>query len=198
MDGLSVAGNMLAGPQVVSETVRTMRERATRDPNDLEAWVRLAQASVALNLPGESLAAWRKADELAGSPPEIAGPLGEAAVAVANGTVNWSSAGVVTFTPSSNVSGSVSFAYTIRDAGGLTSSATVNGTVTAVADAPTFTALPSEQPGDGRGLVIGLVEALSGFYLPEGFKDIAPYIVVLLMLVLKPNGLFGEKLRKKV
>ena len=48
------------------------------------------------------------------------------------------------------------------------------------------------------GLIIGIVEALSGFYLPEGFKDIAPYIVVLIMLVLKPNGLFGEKLRKKV
>ena len=48
------------------------------------------------------------------------------------------------------------------------------------------------------GLIIGIVEALAGFYLPEGFKDIAPYIVVLIMLVLKPNGLFGEKLRKKV
>ena len=48
------------------------------------------------------------------------------------------------------------------------------------------------------GLIIGVVESLSGFYLPDGFKDIAPYIVVLLMLVLKPNGLFGEKLRKKV
>ena len=47
-------------------------------------------------------------------------------------------------------------------------------------------------------LVIGIVESVAGFYLPEGFKDIAPYIVVLLMLVLKPNGLFGEKLRKKV
>jgi branched-chain amino acid transport system permease protein len=33
---------------------------------------------------------------------------------------------------------------------------------------------------------------------PEGFKDIAAYVVVLLMLMLKPNGLFGEKLRKKV
>ena len=48
------------------------------------------------------------------------------------------------------------------------------------------------------GLIIGIVEAFSGFYLPEGFKDVAPYIVVLIMLVLKPNGLFGEKLRKKV
>ena len=49
-----------------------------------------------------------------------------------------------------------------------------------------------------RGLVIGIVESLSGFYLPEGFKDIAAYIVVLIMLMVKPNGLFGEKLRKKV
>lgn len=58
-----------------------------------------------------------------------------------------------------------------------------------------FTSLPGAIVG---GLIIGIVEAISGFYLPEGFKDIAPYIVVLLMLVLKPNGLFGEKLRKKV
>ena len=48
------------------------------------------------------------------------------------------------------------------------------------------------------GLIIGVVESLSGFYLPEGFKDIAAYIVVLIMLMVKPNGLFGEKLRKKV
>ncbi|UJW79781.1 branched-chain amino acid ABC transporter permease [Hydrogenophaga sp. SL48] len=58
-----------------------------------------------------------------------------------------------------------------------------------------FGSLPGAIVG---GLIIGLVESFSGFYLPEGFKDIAPYIVVLLMLVLKPNGLFGEKLRKKV
>ena len=58
-----------------------------------------------------------------------------------------------------------------------------------------FGSLPGAIVG---GLIIGIVEAFSGFYLPEGFKDIAPYIVVLLMLVLKPNGLFGETLRKKV
>ena len=50
----------------------------------------------------------------------------------------------------------------------------------------------------GGGLVIGMVESLAGFYLPDGFKDTAPYIVVLVMLMVKPNGLFGEKLRKKV
>ena len=58
-----------------------------------------------------------------------------------------------------------------------------------------FGSLPGAIVG---GLLIGIVEALAGFYLPEGFKDIAPYIVVLLMLMVKPNGLFGENLRKKV
>jgi branched-chain amino acid transport system permease protein len=58
-----------------------------------------------------------------------------------------------------------------------------------------FGSLPGAIVG---GLIIGVVEALAGFYLPTGFKDIAPYIVVLLMLWFKPNGLFGEKLRKKV
>ena len=58
-----------------------------------------------------------------------------------------------------------------------------------------FSSLPGAIAG---GLVIGLVESLSGFYLPEGFKDVAAYVVVLIMLMLKPNGLFGETLRKKV
>lgn len=48
------------------------------------------------------------------------------------------------------------------------------------------------------GLIIGLVESFSGFYLPEGFKDIAPYIVVLLVLIIRPSGLFAEMRRKKV
>jgi branched-chain amino acid transport system permease protein len=48
------------------------------------------------------------------------------------------------------------------------------------------------------GLIIGLIESLSGFYLPEGFKDIAAYIAVLLMLAVKPSGLFGGNLRKRV
>lgn len=58
-----------------------------------------------------------------------------------------------------------------------------------------FSSLPGAIVG---GLVIGIVESLSGFYLPDGFKDTAPYVVVLIMLMVRPNGLFGEKLRKKV
>nr|WP_216842379.1 branched-chain amino acid ABC transporter permease [Acidovorax sp. SRB_14] len=58
-----------------------------------------------------------------------------------------------------------------------------------------FASLPGAIVG---GLVIGTVESLSGFYLPDGFKDIAAYLVVLLMLMVRPNGLFGGALRKKV
>ncbi|MFN9451292.1 MAG: branched-chain amino acid ABC transporter permease [Rubrivivax sp.] len=58
-----------------------------------------------------------------------------------------------------------------------------------------FGSLPGAIVG---GIIIGVVEALAGFYLPEGFKDIAAYVVVLIVLMVMPNGLFGEKLRKKV
>jgi len=58
-----------------------------------------------------------------------------------------------------------------------------------------FGSLPGAIVG---GLVIGLVESFAGFYAPEGWKDIAPYIVVLIMLWIKPNGLFSSAMRKKV
>ncbi|MCL4184246.1 MAG: branched-chain amino acid ABC transporter permease [Burkholderiaceae bacterium] len=58
-----------------------------------------------------------------------------------------------------------------------------------------FGSLPGAIVG---GLIIGVVESMSGFFLPEGFKDVAAYVVVLIMLMIKPNGLFGENLRKKV
>jgi len=58
-----------------------------------------------------------------------------------------------------------------------------------------FGSLPGAIVG---GLIIGIVESLAGFYAPDGIKDIAAYVVVLIMLMVKPSGLFGEKLRKKV
>jgi branched-chain amino acid transport system permease protein len=48
------------------------------------------------------------------------------------------------------------------------------------------------------GLIIGVVEALAGFYLPEGFKDVAAYVVVLAVLLVWPSGIFGETMAKKV
>lgn len=48
------------------------------------------------------------------------------------------------------------------------------------------------------GIVIGLIELYAGATLPDGFKDTAPYIVLLIMLVVRPQGLFGTMTRKKV
>lgn len=48
------------------------------------------------------------------------------------------------------------------------------------------------------GLVIGVVETMAGFYMPQGWKDVAPYLILLLVLLLKPEGLFGALGRKKV
>ena len=43
-----------------------------------------------------------------------------------------------------------------------------------------------------------IVEALAGFYLPEGFKDVAAYVILLVVLIVRPQGLFGTIARKKV
>jgi branched-chain amino acid transport system permease protein len=58
-----------------------------------------------------------------------------------------------------------------------------------------FGSIPGALAG---GVVIGVIETLSGFYLPAGFKDVAAYVVLLAVLMLKPEGLFGLALRKKV
>jgi branched-chain amino acid transport system permease protein len=48
------------------------------------------------------------------------------------------------------------------------------------------------------GLTIGLIEMFAGTYLPQGFKDVAAYIVLLVVLVIRPQGMFGTVGRKKV
>ena len=48
------------------------------------------------------------------------------------------------------------------------------------------------------GLIVGVVEAFAGRHLPEGFKDVAAYVVLLLVLFIRPSGIFGETARKKV
>lgn len=48
------------------------------------------------------------------------------------------------------------------------------------------------------GLIIGIVEALAGFYLPEGFKDVAAYVVLLAVLIVRPQGIFGVSTRRRV
>jgi len=48
------------------------------------------------------------------------------------------------------------------------------------------------------GIIIGIIETLAGFYLPPGFKNVAAFVVLLIVLVVRPQGLFGEKTGKRV
>jgi branched-chain amino acid transport system permease protein len=48
------------------------------------------------------------------------------------------------------------------------------------------------------GVTIGLIELFSGVYLPHGVKDVAAYMVLLVVLAVRPQGMFGTVGRKKV
>ncbi|HYM30217.1 MAG TPA: branched-chain amino acid ABC transporter permease [Candidatus Cybelea sp.] len=48
------------------------------------------------------------------------------------------------------------------------------------------------------GLIVGVIELFAGVGLEEGFKDVAAYVVLLAVLVIRPQGLFGTVARKKV
>jgi len=48
------------------------------------------------------------------------------------------------------------------------------------------------------GLVLGLIEQLSGVYLPDGFKDASAYVVLIGVLILWPRGLLGEAHGRRV
>ena len=48
------------------------------------------------------------------------------------------------------------------------------------------------------GLLLGLIEQFAGVYLPDGFKDVMAYLVLIAMLVFWPRGLLGEAHGRRV
>jgi len=48
------------------------------------------------------------------------------------------------------------------------------------------------------GLILGVTENLTGYYLSTGYKDVPGLVLLLLVLSFKPSGLFGKKTIKKV
>ena len=58
-----------------------------------------------------------------------------------------------------------------------------------------FGSIPGALAG---GVTIGVIELFSGTYLPQGFKDVAAYVVLLIVLAVRPQGMFGTVGRKKV
>ena len=50
----------------------------------------------------------------------------------------------------------------------------------------------------GGGLLIGIIEQFAGLYLPPGFSDTSAYVLLLVMLLVRPQGLFATMQKKKV
>ena len=48
------------------------------------------------------------------------------------------------------------------------------------------------------GWIIGVSEQFAGVYLPAGFQEMAAYGILILALILRPEGLFAQIQRKKV
>jgi branched-chain amino acid transport system permease protein len=48
------------------------------------------------------------------------------------------------------------------------------------------------------GLILGVAETVTGFYISTGYKDVPGLVLLLLVLSLKPSGLFGRNAIKKV
>ncbi len=86
-------------------------------------------------------------------------------IAVTNGTVNVSAAGVITFTPAPDYSGSVSFPYTISDGQGGTATANQIITVTPVNDPPVAVNDSYTMAEDGTAITL---TPLTGDSDPDG------------------------------
>jgi branched-chain amino acid transport system permease protein len=48
------------------------------------------------------------------------------------------------------------------------------------------------------GIILGIAETATGFYLSTGYKEVPGLVLLLLVLAVKPSGLFGKAAIKKV
>jgi branched-chain amino acid transport system permease protein len=69
----------------------------------------------------------------------------------------------------------------------------INGFAAAVLGG--LTSLPGAVVG---GLLMGIIDNLVGFYAPDGLRGMGAFVIIVLVLTFKPNGLLGKTVRKKV
>lgn len=48
------------------------------------------------------------------------------------------------------------------------------------------------------GLIIGLLEAWTGGYIGQGLSQVLPFVVLVIILMIRPYGLFGEEIIERV
>jgi branched-chain amino acid transport system permease protein len=58
-----------------------------------------------------------------------------------------------------------------------------------------FTSLPGAIVG---GILVGVTETLGGYYISSEFKDVFAFLIIVAVLMVRPEGLFGMPAIKKV
>ena len=58
-----------------------------------------------------------------------------------------------------------------------------------------FTSLPGAVVG---GILLGVIETTAGIYISTAMKDATTFLLLIIVIVLKPHGLFGQRIVKKV
>ena len=58
-----------------------------------------------------------------------------------------------------------------------------------------FGSIPGSVVG---GVIVGIVEQFAGYKLPAGFQEVTSNVVLLLVLFIRPQGLFAERMGKRV
>ena len=48
------------------------------------------------------------------------------------------------------------------------------------------------------GLLIGLIEAFTAGFISSGYKEASPFLVIILVLIFMPDGLFGRSTQERV
>jgi len=48
------------------------------------------------------------------------------------------------------------------------------------------------------GLIIGVVETFGAVYISSVYKDVFAFVLLIVFLVIRPQGIFGEKVADKV
>ncbi len=48
------------------------------------------------------------------------------------------------------------------------------------------------------GLILGVLEMLGAVYISAAYKDVFVFLILILVLIFRPTGLFGEKMAEKV
>jgi branched-chain amino acid transport system permease protein len=47
------------------------------------------------------------------------------------------------------------------------------------------------------GLAIGVIETFGGFYISSAYTDAIAFVILIAVLLIKPSGLFGERVAEK-